>query len=422
MKVAIIGSGISGLTAAYLLNKQHDITLFEKEVRLGGHTATIDFSLDGKDYAIDTGFIVFNDNTYPNFIKLLGQLGVSYSPTSMGFSVSCPKTGLEYAGNNLNTLFAQRRRLFDLSFWCMLKDIIRFNKQAQYDYANDNIPADLTLGEYLAINKYSDKFAHYYLVPMGAAIWSASFAAMKQFPVVFFVKFFFNHGLLDITNRPQWRVITGGSKSYIAPLTKSFEDKIVTRAHITQVKRLTNGVNIQFDDGRVEHFDQVVFATHSDQALALLADASDKEQEVLGDIPYQTNSVVLHFDESMLPKSKRTWSSWNYLLKESINTDGDSEQLPVLTYNMNILQGIKSEKTFCVTLNAEKDIAKEKIVGRYYYAHPQFSRKAIQAQMRWDEINGVNNTWFCGAYWANGFHEDGVVSALRVAERFGEFL
>ena len=309
MKVAIIGSGISGLTAAYLLNKQHDITLFEKEARLGGHTATIDFSLDGKGYAIDTGFIVFNDNTYPNFIKLLGQLGVSYSPTSMGFSVSCPKTGLEYAGNNLNTLFAQRRRLFDLSFWCMLKDIIRFNKQAQYDYANDNIPADLTLGEYLAINKYSDKFAHYYLVPMGAAIWSASFAAMKQFPVVFFVKFFFNHGLLDITNRPQWRVITGGSKSYIAPLTKSFEDKIVTRAHITQVKRLTNGVNIQFDDGRVEHFDQVVFATHSDQALALLADASDKEQEILGDIPYQTNSVVLHFDESMLPKSKRTWSS-----------------------------------------------------------------------------------------------------------------
>ena len=304
----------------------------------------------------------------------------------------------------------------------MLKDIIRFNKQAQYDYANDNIPADLTLGEYLAINKYSDKFAHYYLVPMGAAIWSASFAAMKQFPVVFFVKFFFNHGLLDITNRPQWRVITGGSKSYIAPLTKSFEDKIVTRAHITQVKRLTNGVNIQFDDGRVEHFDQVVFATHSDQALALLADASDKEQEILGDIPYQTNSVVLHFDEAMLPKSKRTWSSWNYLLKESINTDGDSEQLPVLTYNMNILQGIKSEKTFCVTLNAEKDIAKEKIVGRYYYAHPQFSRKAIQAQMRWDEINGVNKTWFCGAYWANGFHEDGVVSALRVAERFGEFL
>lgn len=422
MKVAIIGSGISGLTTAYLLNKKHDITLFEKDSRLGGHTATMDFSINGQDYSVDTGFIVFNDRTYPNFIKLLGLLGVDYNATSMGFSVSCPQTGLEYAGNNLNTLFAQRKRLFDLSFWRMLKDIMRFNKQAQQDYANGSIVSDMTLGEYLKQNNYSDGFAHYYLVPMGAAIWSASFAAMKQFPVAFFVKFFFNHGLLDVVNRPQWRVVSGGSKAYIAPLTESFKEKIVLGAQIKRVKRLVNGVNIEFSDERVEHFDQVVFATHSDQALALLDDVSDVEQAILGDIPYQSNSVVLHFDEKMLPKNKRTWSSWNYLLKESINTEGDSEQLPVLTYNMNILQGIQSDKTFCVTLNAEQDIAKEKIIGKYHYAHPQFSRKAIQAQQRWDEINGVNNTWFCGAYWANGFHEDGVVSAMRVAERFGVFL
>lgn len=422
MKIAIVGSGISGLTSAYLLNKRHDITLFEKESRLGGHTATVDFQLEGERYSIDTGFIVFNDRTYPNFIKLLKELGVDYNPASMGFSVSCPATGLEYAGNNLNTLFAQRRRIFDWGFWTMLKEIIRFNNQAQKDFASNGISPSMTLGEYLAENNYSDQFAHYYLVPMGAAIWSASFSAMKQFPIQFFVRFFFNHGLLDITQRPQWRVIKGGSKCYIEPLVSRFKDKIRLNSQISRIHRITNGVNIEFSDGHIEHYDQVVIATHSDQALALLDDATEDEKSILGDLPYQKNSVVLHYDEKMLPANKRTWSSWNYLLRESQRGSWESDQLPVLTYNMNILQGIKSNKTFCVTLNADNEIDPNKIIGRYEYAHPQFSREGLIAQGRWDEINGRNNTWFCGAYWANGFHEDGVVSAKRVAEQLGEFL
>lgn len=420
MKIAIIGSGISGLTAAYLLNKQHNITLFERDSRLGGHTATINFELEERQYNIDTGFIVFNDRTYPNFIKLLNKLGVSYNPTSMGFSVSSAETGLEYAGNNLNTLFAQRRRLFDRSFLKMIKEILRFNKQAQRDFATNAIPSDMTLGEYLDIHGYSTYFSHHYLVPMGAAIWSASFSEMKKFPVQFFVRFFFNHGLLDITQRPQWRVINGGSNAYIPPLIDGFKDKIKVNSRIRQVHRVTNGVNIELEGGAVEHFDQIVFATHSDQALELLDDASEIEKQLLSAIPYRKNSVVLHYDETLLPKCRRTWSSWNYSLRES--QGGLENQLPVLTYNMNILQRIKSDKTFCVTLNADEDIDPNKIVGRYQYAHPQFSPAGLRAQQRWQEINGVNNTWFCGAYWANGFHEDGVVSAMRVAEQLGAFL
>lgn len=415
-KVAIIGAGISGLTSAYLLNRCCDITLFERADTIGGHTATKTFSHNGKEHAIDTGFIVYNDWTYPNFIKLLTKLGVATQPTAMGFSVSCQETGLEYAGNNLNALFAQRRNLFSPKFLRMLKDIVRFNKEALRDLKDKRISRDMTLGEYLDSNGYSPTFAHYYLVPMGAAIWSASLSAMRDFPVLFFVKFFHNHGLLNIKNRPQWRVISGGSQAYLGPLTESFTDKIVTQAGIQSIHRGANGVKIVFDDGRTEKFDSVVFATHSDQALALLADASDDEKEVLGSIPYAENSVVLHHDESLLPRRKRTWSSWNYRL------NGKQNDLPVLTYDMNILQGLDEPSTYCVSLNADALIDTAKVIGRYSYAHPQFSLAGITAQDRWHDINGVNRTWFCGAYWGNGFHEDGVSSALQVAEQFGEFL
>ncbi len=415
-KIAIIGAGISGMTAAYLLNRKHDICLFEINDRLGGHTATVDFELDGSSYAIDTGFIVYNDWTYPNFIKLLEQLGVDTQPTSMGFSVSCQKTGLEYAGNNLNTLFAQRKNVFSPSFLKMLKDILRFNRNARRDLENMSIGSDMTLGEYLKKNGYSDEFSEFYLVPMGAAIWSASLASMKAFPIHFFVQFFHNHGLLNIFNRPQWRVISGGSKSYIAPLTASYSEKIQLNAKIVSVKRKENCVELQFASGESQMFDQVVFATHSDKALALLADPSEKERTILRGIPYSDNSVILHHDENLLPKNRLTWSSWNYLL------GNDADTLPVVTYDMNILQAIQADRTFCVSLNAEDLIEPSKIIGKYRYAHPQFSLEGIQSQARWLEINGVNKTWFCGAYWANGFHEDGVSSALRVAEHFGEFL
>jgi len=415
-KIAIIGSGISGLTAAYLLNRKCDITVFEKEKRLGGHTATIDFDLNNKAYSIDTGFIVYNDWTYPNFIKLMAQLGVDTQETSMGFSVSCQNTGLEYAGNSFNALFAQRANLVSLSFLRMIRDILRFNREAERDLAQHSISKDMTLGEYLDKNKYSEAFCHQYLVPMGAAIWSASLAAMKDFPVYFFVEFFHNHGLLNVFNRPQWRVIKGGSKQYIEPLTREFKDNIVLDADIESIERVDGRVKISFAEQAPQYFDQVVIATHSDQALALLKDPSREEADVLGAIGYQDNSVVLHYDESVLPDNKRTWSSWNYLLGASDNA------LPVVSYNMNILQGIEDDKTFSVTLNADEIIDPAKVIGRYRYAHPQFTLDAEQAKHRWADINGVQNTWFCGAYWANGFHEDGVCSALRVAEQFGEFL
>ncbi len=415
--VAIIGTGISGLTVAYKLNRMCDISVFEKSDRIGGHTATVDFDLDGKSYSIDTGFIVFNDWTYPHFIRLLDELGVQAQPTSMGFSVSCAESGLEYAGNDLNALFAQRSNLVSLRFLGMLKDIIRFNFSAERDLSKGTISENMTLGKYLDDNGYGETFARYYLVPMGAAIWSASLANMRNFPIRFFISFFRNHGLLNIFNRPQWRVIKGGSKQYLAPLTNGFSDNIETNADIKTIKRNDNGVVLVFENGEERMFDEVVLATHSDQALALLDEPTSEEQEILCAIPYEENSVILHYDDSLLPFSKRTWSSWNYRMTGA----SDEARLPIVTYDMNILQGLGETaegKTFCVSLNADEFVNPEKVIGRYSYSHPQFTEAGMDAQSRWPEINGQRNTWYCGAYWANGFHEDGVVSALRVAERF----
>ncbi|MDQ2076800.1 NAD(P)/FAD-dependent oxidoreductase [Marinimicrobium sp. ABcell2] len=410
MKIAIIGSGISGLTAAYQLNRRHAVTVFESAERIGGHTATIDFELDGRQYAVDTGFIVYNEWTYPNFIQLLEELNVATQPTHMGFSVSCETSGVEYAGDNLNTLFAQRGNIFSTSHWRMLRDIMRFNKKAQEDLEHNRIPEHMTLGDYLARENYSQAFCQRYLIPMGAAIWSTSCAQMEQFPLQFFVRFFSNHGLLNVVNRPTWRVISGGSANYLKPLAASFKDRIRLNTTIVSINRGANCVRLLMQDGTTETYDGVLLATHSDQALALLNDPSPEECAVLGAIQYQDNSVVLHWDESLLPKNRRTWSSWNYRLGK------DAQALPTLTYNMNILQGIESDKTFCVTLNDDSRIDPAKIIGRYTYAHPQFSLEAEAAKQRWADINGVNNTWYCGAYWANGFHEDGVTSAQRAAE------
>ena len=413
MRIGIIGSGISGLTAAHLLHRKHDITLFEADNRLGGHTATVDVDENGRTLAIDTGFIVFNDWTYPNFIRLMRSLGVSAQPTEMGFSVCDPARDFEYAGNNLNSLFAKRRSLFELGHWRMLRDILRFNREAVRDWEKGVVDESTTLGDYLERNGYSREFSDRYLIPMGSAIWSASLAQMREFSVGFFIRFFINHGLLNIVNRPQWRVIQGGSRSYIAPMVAPFADRIRLQTPVASVVRNDSGVELVTGQGDKYQFDAVVFACHSDQALACLGDASAAESEVLGAIPYARNSVVLHTDTRLLPRRRRSWASWNYRLQ------GAENRLPVLTYNMNILQGLDSEETYCVTLNADNAIDPEKIVGRYEYAHPQFSVAGMQAQQRWQEINGVNRTWFCGAYWANGFHEDGVSSALRVCEALG---
>ncbi|MCB1687451.1 MAG: FAD-dependent oxidoreductase [Halioglobus sp.] len=409
MKIAVIGSGISGLSCAHYLSADHEVWVYEASNKIGGHTATVDVRLGTRRYAIDTGFIVFNDWTYPNFIALLEELGVSSKPTAMGFSVRDPQSGLEYSGTNLNTLFAQRRNLFSVAFIGMIRDILRFNRESVADLDAGRIDDAETLGVYLARNGYGDKFIRHYLAAMGSAIWSADGATILAFPVSFFVRFFRNHGLLSVSDRPQWRVIEGGSREYLKPLCARFSDRISTGNPVVKVVRHAGrGVTLRMADGRQLMFDQVVFATHSDQALALLEDPTQAEREILGAIPYQKNDVVLHTDIRMLPRNTKTWSSWNYTLGQ---TDGPA----VVTYNMNILQGIEAPETFCVTLNNTAAINPNMILGQFQYDHPVFSLDGMQAQQRWEEINGVARTWYCGAYWHNGFHEDGVVSALRVA-------
>lgn len=421
-KVAVIGSGISGLVSAYLISQKHQVTLFEKDQRLGGHTATIDVEVEGKPYAIDTGFIVFNDKTYPNFLKLLAQIGIDKQPTEMSFSVQNKMTGLEYNGHNLNTLFSQRRNLFNPKFWHLIRQIVRFNKMAKQHYQQYMVNADdavkfagdnRTLGDFLDQHGFTDYFSEHYILPMTAAIWSTSLSQARAFPLTFFIQFFYHHGLLNITDRPQWYVIPGGSRSYIDKLTTGFKDNIELNAHIDKVQRIDDGISILFEDGSERVFDEVVFACHSDQALALLAEPNELEQEVLGQLPYSPNEVVLHLDEAMLPTKRLSWASWNYQLTDN------AEQPAAVTYDMNILMGLKAKHTFCVTLNQTEQIDPSKILAKFVYHHPVISPSSYQAQQRRGEICGVNRVHFAGAYWYQGFHEDGVVSALDVAARFG---
>lgn len=415
MKIAIVGSGISGLTSAYLLNRSHEISLFEASDRVGGHTHTVDVTVDGQSYAVDTGFMAFNDWAYPNFIRLLGQLGVAFKPTPMSFSVTDPDTGLWYNSNNLNSLFSQRRNLLSPGFWGMLRDISRFNKAAQLDLVEGRIAADITLDDYLKAGGYGERFILHYIVPMGAAIWSMSMADILGFPMRTFVRFFNNHGLLSAENRRPWCVIEGGSNAYIAPLTASFRQKIRLNDPVNRVERDGEGVIIHSTAGS-ERFDKVVFACHSDQALKLLARPSDAEQSILGALPYADNEVVLHTDTRVLPEQKLAWAGCNYRL------GGPGHTRAAVTYDMNIVQGIQSDTTFCVSLNQSAGISPFKVLAQYTYAHPQFSLAGVAAQERWEELNGANHTYFCGAYWASGSHEDGVISALRVARALGETL
>ncbi|WP_028867938.1 NAD(P)/FAD-dependent oxidoreductase [Psychromonas arctica] len=425
--IAIIGSGISGLTAAYLLSKKHKVTVFEKNDYIGGHTATVDIEKDGKPYVIDTGFIVFNDKTYPNYLALLDEIGIGKQATEMSFSVHNCQTGLEYNGHNLNSLFAQRSNLLKPTFWILVKEILRFNKICKSIFEHDTYLPGLTLGEFLNDNKFSDFFAEHYILPMGAAIWSSSLAQMEEFEFRFFVQFFHHHGLLNIADRPQWYVVPNGSRSYITPLIEAFKDRLHLNANITGITRQDNKIHLHFVNDTsndstsnkqtiVQTFDEVVIACHSDQALALLLDATEDEESLLSSMPYSENSVILHTDISLLPDRELAWASWNYQLSQ------DREKAASVTYNMNILQGLKSDHTFCVTLNQKQDIDPTKILREFTYHHPIFSSESIRAQRQRDLICGRNQTHFAGAYWHNGFHEDGVRSAVEVAKRFDCYL
>lgn len=415
-KIAIIGGGISGLSCAHLLADTHHVEVFEAAPTLGGHTATKTVATAGGHYDVDTGFIVFNDRTYPHFLKLLAKLKVDYQKTSMGFSVTNQVTGYEYAGTSLNGLFAQRRNLASPQHWRLLGDILRFNKLCIRLHDEGAIP-DTTLGDFLAAQGFSEHFSTHYILPMVSAIWSSGLATAARMPLLFFIRFFHNHGLLTVTQQPQWYTITGGSKSYLAPLTENFKDNIHLACPVIFIRRTPQGV-IVYSQGLGEQlFDEVVLACHSDQALKLIVDPTPEEYEILSAIPYRANKVQLHADTGLLPRSVRAWASWNYRIPAA--QADDTEEAAVLTYNMNILQNLAAPVTFCVSVNAGDQVNPAKLYGTYDYAHPVFTRESVAAQTFWASISGQNRTHFCGAYWRNGFHEDGLVSGIRVAQALG---
>lgn len=417
MKIAIIGTGIAGNYAAWKLAPEHDITVFEANDRIGGHTHTVEVDNGESPLAVDTGFIVYNEATYPHFIAMLDELGVQTQPSDMSFSVSGGPAGIEYNPASLNRLFAQRSNLFRPSFYRMLADILRFNREAPELLARAD--TSLTLGEYLDRNGYSNRFVEHYVLPMGSAIWSATAERMRAMPALFFVRFFQNHGLLSVNGAPEWRVIRGGSARYVEKLVAGHRHRIRTRAAVTEVRRHPEFIEVRCNGGAPERFDRVFLACHSDEALAMLADPTPQEREVLGAMGYQHNEAVLHTDTSLMPKRRRAWAAWNY----NIPTDLENHDGKVtLTYNMNILQSLQAREQYCVTLNNTAAIDARKILRVIDYDHPIFTERAVAAQKRHREINGARRTYFCGAYWRYGFHEDGVVSAIDALHHFEEDL
>ncbi|MGI9454987.1 MAG: NAD(P)/FAD-dependent oxidoreductase [Aeoliella sp.] len=412
MRIAVVGSGISGLVCARLLARSHEITLFEAEPHLGGHVNTVNVKMEDEDEErpIDTGFIVYNERTYPNFTRILGDLKVLTRPTTMSFSVRCDRTGLEYNGTSLNGIFAQRRNALRPTFLKLLRDILRFNREGCVDY--EHVPETQTVGEYLAQKGYSKQFSQQYLLPMGSAIWSCPYGDFAQFPIRFILQFYVSHGLLSLRDRPIWRVIRGGSKQYVERLARPFADRIRLSCPVHAVRRLDREVLVKHAAGG-EQFDEIVFACHSDQALRLLSDADALETQMLSAFPYNLNAAVLHTDESVLPRKRRAWANWNYHIARHRGSR------PTVTYNMNMLQHIQSRHTFCVTLNEATPIDPAKVIATFRYAHPQFTVQRAQVQRRHNELIRRRRTSFCGAYWRNGFHEDGVVSALAVCRKYG---
>lgn len=408
MKIAIIGTGVAGCVAARELYREHDITVFEASDRIGGHIHTHDIDWGGIRYRIDSGFIVFNYRTYPQFAALLDELRIPVKPSHMGFGVRSESSGIEYSGSGLNGLFAQRANLLKPAWFGFLKDILRFNREAPSLLEHGS--HELTMKDYLRRNGYGELFISHYIVPMGSAIWSMNTADMLAFPARYFVRFFHNHGLLTVTDHPRWHVVRNGSRTYLDRLVEPFRHRIRTAAPVRNIVRHADGVMVAVGDRPAQTFDQVIIATHSDQALSLLMDPSSAERSVLGAMPYTRNEAVLHTDSRVLPRNPRARAAWNYHVRR------DTEQPAVVTYNMNVLQSLNAPVTFCVTLNDTASVREENILASMTYHHPVYSPGAVAAQLRWDEINGVNRTWYCGAYWGYGFHEDGVVSARRAVQ------
>ena len=413
MKIAIIGTGIAGNVAAYKLRQEHDITAFEAGSYVGGHTNTVDVIEDGRQIAVDTGFIVFNDRTYPNFIQLLDEIGQESQRSEMSFSVQAEGSNIEYSGSSLNALFSQRRNILRPPFYRMIRDILRFNKTTLPSV--DHLDYSESVGDYLFENGYSHEFVDHYLVPMAAAIWSAEPVSVLDMPIKFLARFFDNHGLLQIKDRPTWRVVKGGSRQYVEKLVAAHRDRIRLNSPVQSIRRIDDRVELRSASGGTELFDYVFVACHSDQALSLIKDATPAEREVLGAIRYQSNEAILHTDDSLMPTRRRAWAAWNYHIPQ------DSSCHVAVTYNMNILQGLRTDSQYLVTLNNDRRIDPGKVIRKIQYDHPMYSRESVAAQRRQAEIN-CDRTFFCGAYWRNGFHEDGVVSALHAIEHFEERL
>ncbi len=410
MRIAIIGGGISGLVSAHLLHEDHDIVLFEANGYIGGHTHTVNVTLGTSRYAVDTGFIVFNEVTYPNFLKLLTRLGVEYQPSTMTFSVKSERDGIEYSAHNLNAIFAQRKNLLDPSFYRMIWDIFRFRRE--FGRLLEEERQEEGLVPFLRSHGYSRRFIDYFIVPLGSSLWSTDPKRIDDFPLATFVRFFENHGFLQIKNPFEWKVIKGGSARYVEKLIAPFSGKIRLGSPVRTVVRHRDHVEVRLDGGIVDSFDHVVLAVHSDQALAMLGDPTPTEREILGAIPYQENLTLLHTDTRILPKRKRIWSSWNYCITKQ------ELRRAVITYDMNILQHLRAPDEFCVTLNRPEAVARDRIIGTYNYHHPVYTTSAPAAQKRHREISGVSRTHYAGAYWGYGFHEDGVNGALAACAYF----
>jgi uncharacterized protein len=414
MRIAIVGAGISGLVCAHLLHEEHELTVFEANDYAGGHTHTVRVDTADETHHVDTGFIVHNDRNYPRFERLLDSVGVATQPAPMSFSVSDGRGGLEYNGASANGLFANRANLVSPSFHRMVRDLLRFNREAPALLGLNG--AGPSLGEFLDEGGYSRVFVDRLLVPQASAVWSADPASMWEFPASLLAEFFANHGMFGFTDRPAWRAITGGSARYVERLTRDFAPSLRLGTPVTRVERLEDRVEVTPSGGEPLSFDEVILATHSDQALGMLADASEAEHDVLQAIRYQPNDVVLHTDRSLLPHRRRAWASWNYHLQD------EPVGRTTVTYHMNRLQTLDADREFCVTLNRCDEVDPGAVIRRLRYHHPVYTAAALAAQARWEQVSGRRRTHYCGAYWGYGFHEDGVVSALRVCERFGRML
>lgn len=410
MKIAIVGAGVSGLVCAYLLAGAHEVVLYEKEPRLGGHTNTVVVEHEGRSIPVDTGFIVFNERNYPGFCALLGRLGVASRTTTMSFSVRDDSTGFEFGGSSLAGVVGPWSNLCRPRWWRVVRGVATLGSRGKRILRE--IGEEATLEDLYRSGRFSRGFLDDYLIPMAAAIWSAPREAMLAFPARFFLRFFDNHGMLDLRERPQWRTIAGGSQRYIDAMMEVIHDSVRTGHHVIAVERSPESVIVRTQDSQ-ERFDQVILASHADQSLALVNEAGEAERDILGAMPYQANQAILHTDERLLPRRHRCWAAWNSRLHP------DPSRPAVVTYNMTILQGLRTRTPLCVTLNDTDAIDSSRILARFEYHHPLYTIAGERARARWNEVSGVRRTHYCGAYWGNGFHEDGVASALRVCESLG---